>query len=77
MTFRSRTVQISASAHEALKAHAAAHGLSCPDESADLLLRERIDADPLLRRIAAEYGKVMTALRKTTQEWIDEAKGQV
>ena len=72
--FRQRTVVISASTHEAMKAHAAVNGLSCPDESADLLLRERIDADPLLAWIGAEYGKAMTALRKATQERIEQSR---
>lgn len=74
MSFRSRTIQISAVAHDACKAFAAAHGLSCPDEAADMLLRERAESDPMMQWTSQEYDKAISALRKATQERINARK---
>ncbi len=71
MSFRGRTVMVTTAHHEALRAYAAAHNLSCPDEAAELLLGERFESDPLLTWIALEYAKAMTDLRKRTQERIE------
>ncbi len=71
MSFRSRNIAVTTAHHEALRAYAAAHNLSCPDEAAELLLGRVIDGDSDLAWIAAEYSAAMKELRRRTAERIE------
>lgn len=74
--FRTKSVMVTSSTYSALKAHAEASGLSCPDESAELMLGERIASDPRLQWLQRQFLKHMDALKKETAEYDKQQQPQ-
>lgn len=72
--FRTRSLYVTSATYSAMKAFAESNGLDSPDAACELMLSERIAADPRLQWIQRQFVKHMDLLKKELADY--DAKQQ-